>query len=242
MISCDVCNFQCESKAKLIVHINLTHPKQKMEEDFNCDKCAFQGTTQLQLNKHLNLKHLFTEQKKEVIKCRHCDQQFSETWNLMNHRKLKHIETVAYCKNSLEGKCTFTHEMCWWTHNGNQHSKEEEIECFICNNTFETKSSMMRHRKISHPSVIRQCNNFVRNMCKFQNSSCWFRHVEQTMETNENGSRAAKENPEEMETNEIDTKAAKENLEEEFERDLVFQKAFMNTKPPIKKQNKEKTD
>ena len=79
-------------------------------------------------------------------------------------------------------------------------------------------------------------------MCKFQNSSCWFRHVEQTMETNENGSRAAKENPEEMETNEIDTKAAKENLEEEFERDLVFQKAFMNTKPPIKKQNKEKTD
>ena len=111
MISCDVCNFQCESKAKLIVHINLTHPKQKMEEDFNCDKCAFQGTTQLQLNKHLNLKHLFTEQKKEVIKCRHCDQQFSEKWNLMNHRKLKHIETVAYFMNSLEGKCIFTQEM-----------------------------------------------------------------------------------------------------------------------------------
>ena len=165
------------------------------------------------------------QKNEEVIKCRHCNQQFGEKWNLMTHRKLKHIETVAYCQKKLEGKCSFSDELCWWKHTGDQHSTEENIECFICHNTFESKPNLMRHRKISHPNVIRQCNNFAQNMCKFQGSSCWFRHDEKAMETDEIGNRGVKE-----------------NSEENVKSDSVFQKAFMNIKPPIKKPNKEKTD
>ena len=130
----------------------------------------------------------------------------------MTHRKLKHIETVAYCKKKLEGKCSFSDEMCWWKHTGDQHSTEENIECFICHNNFESKPNLMRHRKISHPNVIRQSNNL--NMCKFQGSSRWFRHDEKAMETDETGNRGVKE-----------------NSEENVKSDSVFQKAFMNIKP-----------
>ena len=45
-----------------------------------------------------------------------------------------------------------------------------------------------------------------------------------------------------METDETGNRGVKENSEENVKSDSVFQKAFMNIKPPIKKLNKEKTD
>ena len=38
-------------------------------------------------------------QKTEDIQCKHCGEKFNEKWNLMNLRKLMHIQTVALCKN-----------------------------------------------------------------------------------------------------------------------------------------------
>ena len=143
---CDICIFQCASQIQLKSHMNIKH------SEFNCDECDFQGTSMLQLNKHTNLKHAVKGQKQEeVIKCRNCDEQFSEKWNLMNHRKLNHIETIAFCKNKLEDNCPFSDQKCWWNHQKVENNKDDSIECYVCNEHFETKSSMMKHRKANHP-------------------------------------------------------------------------------------------
>ena len=123
---------------------------------------------------------------REVIKCRNCDEQFSEKWNLMNHRKLKHPETVANCRKKQDGNCPFSDEKCWWNHQERQTLNTEQVECYICNKIFKDKPSMMRHRKSEHSSIIRKCTNFLKNNCQFQSSSCWYLHEENEMEVDDN--------------------------------------------------------
>ena len=71
-----------------------------VEKEYNCIDCDFQGSTNMHLQKHTDLKH----REKGAIKCRVCNEQFTEKWNLMNHRKINHPHTVAPCKNFPNGK------------------------------------------------------------------------------------------------------------------------------------------
>ena len=144
----------------------------------------------------------------------------------MNHRKLMHIQTVALCKNKLEGNCNFTAEKCWWNHEESQNKKVLEIACYICDETFSSKTKMMIHRKSYHPRVVRKCTNFSENNCKFLGSSCWFIHEE----------------VEEMEIEE-ECEERKEDMCEEMKESVpVFQNASGKKKPPIVKQSKQKMD
>ena len=237
---CDICIFQCTSQIQLKSHMHIKH------SEFNCDECDFQGTSMFQLNKHTNLKHAVKGQMhEEVIKCRNCDEQFSEKWNLMNHRKLKHIETIAFCKNKLEGNCPFSDQKCWWNHQKVENNKDDSIKCYVCDELFEARSSMMKHRKVNHPNIIRKCFNYLQNRCNFTSSSCWFSHDEERMETKEEGSLESKDE-ESMETEEEEGEREEDNIEEEEEKEVqnnenesVFQKVVTNVKPPI---NKEKMD
>ena len=173
IFNCEYCAYECTSKAQLSNHIKWKHINMESEEEFNCDGCDFQGTTRLQLNKHINIKHVAEEQpKKEVIKCRNCDEQFSEKWNLMNHRKQKHIEKVAYCRKKQEGSCPFSDDKCWWNH----ENKQQEVKCYVCDKIFQGKSSMMKHRKSEHTSLVRKCDKDLQNNCPFQSNTCWFLH------------------------------------------------------------------
>ena len=36
---------------------------------------------------------------------------------------------------------------------------------------------MMNHRKQTHSSIIRPCNNFANGNCRYQSKFCWFVHV-----------------------------------------------------------------
>ena len=243
MLNCSICIFQCTTNVQLNNHKGLKHPVQKnkdeqlnnKEEDvqktkdkqFNCEECDFQGTSKLQLNKHTDLKHVARKQRNgEEIKCRNCNEQFSQRWDLMNHHKQKHTNTVAFCRNKLEGKCPFSDQMCWWNHHEVQNVKNSSFECYICNENFDTHSNLMKHRKINHPGVIKKCLNFLQNKCRFQNTSCWFSHDEDAMETDEEGFKDIEEN----------VKEKTENNEENQANKSVFQKAFRNIKPPINKQ------
>ena len=91
----------------------------------------------------------------------------------MNHRKSKHLENVAYCRNNIEGKCTYADNMCWWNHNEEQN---ESIKCFICGKYFESRMSMMKHRKLEHIKSVKTCTQFQQNNCRFKNEACWFSH------------------------------------------------------------------
>ena len=152
------------------------------EPEHNCKECDFQGTSEIQLRKHMNLKHTV---KDGSIKCRKCDEVFETKWRFMSHRKEKHLESVAPCQNNLEGRCIFISSKCWWNHESIQNRSGENIECFVCNETFENKPDMMTHRKKEHSSMIRPCQNFQDNNCRYQDESCWFKHSE-TQKTNNN--------------------------------------------------------
>ena len=86
-------------------------------EEYNCMDCPFQGTSSGELRNHINLKHVANVNKKMDgnIECRNCGERFNDKRNLMNHRKEKHSETVAVCRNNIENKCNFSAEMCCGT-------------------------------------------------------------------------------------------------------------------------------
>ena len=136
----------------------------------------------------------------------------------MNHRKNKHIENVAPCRNNIENKCPYADYMCWWNHN---EERGENIKCFICSKSFESKIDMMRHRKIEHKEMVRTCSQFLQNMCRFKNDSCWFKHEKETKKDN-------------------DIDSQNEDMDENIEE--VFQKVSEDLDPPIEKQKGQKAN
>ena len=77
---------------------------------------------------------------------------------------------------------------------------------------------MMSHRKRDHADVLRPCNKYLSNECKFQDDSCWFLHRQET----------------------ADNKGAPNpiNIEDDIETELGFQEAPKNLKPPLKNNQK----
>ena len=134
----------------------------------------------------------------------------------MYHRKSKHLNTVAFCRNNLGGKCPYSDDMCWWNHGERQ---EEKVSCYICNTTFETKAHIMIHRKEEHAETVRLCTQFQAGNCRFKTESCWFEHK---LENNE-------QNKEEISEN-----------EEQNKPEQVFQKVSQNLEPPLSQPNKQK--
>ena len=89
------------------------------------------------------------------------------------------------------------------------------ISCYVCSEKFETKTSMMIHRKNNHKELVSKCTNFSQNKCIFGDKTCWFLHEDTDMEIekeNRNEKRKTDENNQAM---------------------SFFQKVFRNIKPPI---------
>ena len=147
------------------------------------------------------------------IKCNNCGDGFENKWNLMHHRKLKHLNTVALCRNNQEGRCTFTDEKCWWIH---AEKKEVfgNIKCYNCDKEFETKSNMMAHRKMHHQSTVKMCSQFLNGTCRFKEQSCWFIHE------GEDGNDTAEKNE-------------RKNKDETEKPEQVFRKVSEDLEPPI---------
>ena len=179
------------------------------EPQFNCTQCFFQGSNSEELEKHINIKHT----TQGGMTCRNCGKMFETKPNLMDHRKTEHLASVAPCRNNMEGLCSYSNRMCWWSHEAQNESKEPSggnIKCYICSKMFGNKGAMMTHRKKEHSNVVRVCNMFLSNECRYNNSACWYSHEE-------------------------DNKA--KNNEEEASQS-VFQKVQENLEPPLKSQEK----
>ena len=201
--NCKECQYRGINQTSLNVHMDMKHNRDK---EFNCRECDFQGTNQIELNKHMNLKHRKGETA-GIIYCRNCGEGFSTKWNLMNHRKSKHSDNIAYCRNFIDGNCPYSDEMCWWNHK----NIDESIKCFICGNIFESKTVLMSHRKKDHGNLVKQCIQFQQNSCRFRSESCWFSHNNITKEKD----------------------SEQENNHNEEEPEMVFRKVSENLFPPI---------
>ena len=208
--------------AKVSPKESSTIKSKTKEKEFNCQECYFQGTKQMELNKHINLKHNKGETE-GTINCRNCGEGFSTKWNLMNHRKSKHLDTVAYCRNNIEGRCSYSDEMCWWNHGKREN---EGIKCYICSVIFKSKTHLMSHRKKEHNDTVKPCTQFRQNCCRFRSDACWFKHVENISEN-------VIENEKEDKT-----KDSKKNNKSQ----TVFQEVLGDLDPPIvdQKENQEK--
>ena len=67
--------------------------------------------------------------------------------------------------------------MCWWKHTNHVHmNNPEQINCYICSDTYKTIEDLMKHRKKAHPNIIKRCNKFNDNKCVYRSDTCWFRH------------------------------------------------------------------
>ena len=209
------------------------------EEEFNCLQCCFQGTSSSELRKHIIVKHMinctdcdfycnnkrdFENHKllihaKNCIRCRICGESFDHKSSMMNHRKIKHIQTVANCAKKINGECRFSSQKCWWNHEFNleiENKSEDQFKCFTCNETFNSKGRMMLHKKEKHGHLVRSCIDHIDNKCTFNDKSCWFRHDEAFLEQTKEDS--IKDDKEEDETKQIS----------------VFRQVLENLEPPIK--------
>ena len=127
----------------------------------------------------------------------------------MNHRKNKHADTVAQCRNFIAGICTYAEDICWWNH---CKRKEESIKCFICENTFGSKVLLMSHRKKDHNKFVKMCTQFSQNSCRFKENDCWYKH----------------ESEDENYEDETNPKCT-----EKEDKEKVFQKVSEDLDPPI---------
>ena len=130
------------------------------------------------------------------------------------------MNAVAFCRNKSQG--SFTDDMCWWSH---IEKRDIVNECYLCNENFETKGQMMKHRKKKHNNIINNCVQFERNECRFQEESCWYNHPGKEDQNSENDSEDI--------IDDVD--------ENEKDSEPVFQKVSENLKPPIVKQKLKKT-
>ena len=88
----------------------------------------------------------------------------------MVHRKKEHYETVASCKKGPN--CEFK-DRCWWKH---KQMDSKEIECYFCEESFETKAQVMLHRKTKHTKTVKNCTKFEIGNCSKSEETCWFMH------------------------------------------------------------------
>ena len=159
---------------------------------FNCDECSFQSTRPAILSKHKNTTHRKAqEQSNDVLRCDACDMQFSERWNLMEHKRDNH-EVTEICQHFQKGTCKFVPpKRCWRLHKEKTHDEAqrpgitEEISCYVCKQKFRTRNGMMRHRIQYHIEVVPDCREFLQGKCDFTGDDkiCWFKHTEKSTNT-----------------------------------------------------------
>ena len=107
--------------------------------------------------------------------CNSCHQKFNQKSELMVHIKQNHTESVAMCKYFKDGKCNYSADKCWFNHPHDNNQHEKTYECHYCEHKCDSKSEIMKHRKLNHNLAVPICRNFKNNSCKFGNY-CWYNH------------------------------------------------------------------
>ena len=110
---------------------------------------------------------------KKIKYIRFCIIFFIVFFTLMIHRKSEHKNIVAMCRNNLVGKCSFSADLCWWSH---KEGSEKDIECYFCDDKFESRALVMMHRRKEHSKTVKSCTQFLNSKCTFGEQSCWFSH------------------------------------------------------------------
>ena len=109
--------------------------------------------------------------------CNFCSTNYWEKGDLMRHIKNEHADKVSMCRDYAEGNCTYSDDMCWFSHNdGQDQGNTPEYKCDLCNKVLKGRFDFMRHRKLEHRPAVTKCGHALYGTCMFGEDKCWFVH------------------------------------------------------------------
>ncbi|CAL4120912.1 unnamed protein product [Meganyctiphanes norvegica] len=159
---CSQCDYCCNQRGTLKVHVRRHHT---YEKPFKCEKCLKHFTTRYCLNQHDEKIH----RDKESLRCSLCEYKCKDGVQLKKHLKC-HIETPYRCKycsrrfrdhdvfkdhisdhkgkNAYQCKfCRFNtkHNQSLRNHMGTHHPGQMPYNCNVCEKKFLISTQLKRH-------------------------------------------------------------------------------------------------
>ena len=71
------------------------------------------------------------------------------------------------------GNCQFGNEKCFYRHEENGNIK---FKCNFCENVFNTKDELMKHRKQQHVETVSNCRDHQKGYCKWKENNYYYSH------------------------------------------------------------------
>ena len=142
-------------------------------EQLRCEECDFAAEEIYDLVDHMQREHPLEDYEFDW-RCEHCGKGFFEQPELIFHIKYAHEENIKHCKHFLEGRCVFGNH-CRFSHEKNREI--EKIKCMFCDESFDSKSQLMIHRKNVHPKRVKECKNSKNGSCQHGPVFCWYHHT-----------------------------------------------------------------
>ena len=218
-ICCNVCIYVATCEEELNWHMGYEHDLSEdsyFDKDFYCEICSRWFDAESDMKKHME-EHQMAQQKamtkdNDKLYCNFCECEFFTKRELMTHKKKVHTEKVAICWQFASGSCDFGEEYCWFSHcQSRQNLETVMFKCNSCDNKFQFRSDLLKHRKDEHTHLVPPCRNEKNGTCKFGNLKCWFNHTKmQEMNRFKNDEKFDKVNEEELEKVD-DEKSNKQN-------------------------------
>lgn len=149
---CDLCDYSCYFKHKIIRHISKHINIHDRSEIFSCPEtsCTFVCSRKDYLYHHV--KRIHQIERPRNFKCSLCDKSFHYIYKLKRHTSAVH-EKIQNFTCSICGM-SFHYEKSWLTHEKRHFDKTEK--CDECGKLFFCQQDLRRHFKLSHtePDII----------------------------------------------------------------------------------------
>ena len=119
------------------------------------------------LGKHMQSKHI---EKDKSISSTKCDNKASRESEFTQHLSQNTDDDREF--NCIDCPFQGTREEELKNHISMKHT----IKCRICDEAFNDKRNLMKHRKKEHPSRVAPCKNFLEGICSYTAESCHWIH------------------------------------------------------------------
>ena len=166
-------SMQRNETSSIVEHAKKAESSAQTEIDEFCNVYDYPAKDMWEPGEHLYECH--TLHAKFV--CNFCSEKYWEKGDLMRHIKNEHADKVSMCRDYAEGNCTYSDDMCWFSHNeGQDQGNTPEYKCDLCNKVLKGRFDFMKHRKLEHRPAVAKCKHALYGTCMFGEDKCWFLH------------------------------------------------------------------
>ena len=146
--TCNFCDNNFKTKRDMMKHKKKQH-REKLADcwQFATGNCQYG-------DEHCWFNHLRSDFQPEPveIKCILCEKVFKTHSEFLKHKKQHHKQHVSKCKNADNGTCRYGNELCWFVHESNERTSENERSINYNQEVFEKIFSLIE--KITERVVI----------------------------------------------------------------------------------------